>query len=137
MGERRRPEDGPNDWGASELHDWGVGSPTQLPQNLSPDPQTWDVRYDLSTCSRSERRTLTGELREDEVGFSWEGTDLLVSGEDEDHVDELVGFSEPNDKVDDGEAVVSEKPTGIDHLRGIVRGFVEVVFEAVANAIPW
>lgn len=117
---RKRGEDVPKNWGAWEVHDWGVPPPPLQPDQIDV-PDDWDVTYDLSGWGQQERDELSEHLRDEEVEFTWAGFQLTVRADHEAVVDELVGI----EAVEESDSEVPGKPTPADHVKGFLGALAE------------
>ncbi len=94
------PSDRPtNDWGASEVHDWGVPPPSDSAWDpFGPKYESGDVTYDLGSWTEEQRETLMIALNENGIPYDFDGRLLTVAQDDEMDVDALVAGEElPNE----------------------------------------
>jgi hypothetical protein len=90
------PNDHPtNDWGASEVHDWGVPPPSDSVWDpFGPRFGSGDVTYDLGSWTRDQRETLILAIDENGIPYEFDGRLLTVAQDDERDVDALVAGEE-------------------------------------------
>jgi len=90
------PSDHPtNDWGASEVHDWGVAPPSDSAWDpFGSKYESGDVTYDLGSWTKEQRETLMVALDENGIPYEWDGRSLTVAQDDERNVDTLVAGEE-------------------------------------------
>ena len=75
---------------------------TPLATELHLEPNEDEVGYDLSDWSADERGQLAATLVAERLPCRWEDDELVVRGEDADHVEQLI------DEIDDVEALGEE-----------------------------
>ena len=84
-----------NDWGASEVHDWGLPPPSDSAWDpFGSKYESGDVTYDLDSWTYEQREALVLALVENEIPYELDGRFLSVAQDDEREVDALVAGDE-------------------------------------------
>ncbi len=84
-----------NDWGTSEVHDWGVPPPSESAWDpFGSKYESGDVSYDLGSWTYEQRESLMFALGENDILYEFDGRFLTVAQDDEWDVDALVAGEE-------------------------------------------